>query len=580
MKNLIVSFVFLIIFLIQPLHFYSQTYAKVSWTQYFDNLTPKHTLKGDIDRYGNLYVIGSTHTSEIDNDILVSKIAPDGKLLWKSVLGHSCKGYDYGIDISVDLNGNAYILGESKTRPESEFDLSLYKISNSGELLWSRYYGGRAYKNDIPTNMVIDHDFNIIVVGSFLDTLDNKDIAIVKYSGDGELLWLNKYDCNKLDDTPQGVAIDEYNNVYVVGISYVEANKNELTILKISSEGEQILVCNDSLSISKSILPTISTLVNKKIVVVGSNFDSKSNNKFFLNQYDNNLRKEWFLKNNDTLKVNRPTDFCIDRNGYITVVGNSKSLNKPNSWFAQQYSPLGVPIWNEKNLFPKSESIRRAHQFSPSYDFLINPVVCNDDNGNLLISGDCKYNNGDKQTFESCEVGLYLFSSDISSFWSGKHIEKNGNIMISDILTFYNSFYLIGNTNGDQYKYFVSKYKYFNIDNERIFYKGKHKGYYKNSFTVRFDLNRLRNDSAWRDRSQYFLLTDLLYPRDMKQVRQKLPKKLKNNDIWIRWMSSNRFILVTDCIGMEKKVLRSLRRHFPLIIEVHVRTFDRTLRPL
>ncbi|NRA12509.1 MAG: SBBP repeat-containing protein [Crocinitomicaceae bacterium] len=75
------------------------------------------------DANGNIYSIGEFRmvadmdpgigvanlTSSGDADIYIQKLNPNGELLWANRIGGST--YDYGISITIDLDGNIYTTG-------------------------------------------------------------------------------------------------------------------------------------------------------------------------------------------------------------------------------------------------------------------------------------------------------------------------------------------------------------------------------------------------------------------------------------------------------------------------------------
>ncbi len=118
----------------------------------------------------------------------------------------------------------------------------------------------------------------------------------------------------------------------------------------------------------------------------------------------------------------------------------------------------------------------------------------------------------------------------------------------------------------DQYNDSINQYIDSIIDNSIVYDKSGLRGYYKNQFFVEFDSKQLQNLSTKPNRDWNYPLNAFLSPKDIDRIRQRLPKKVRNNKIWIRYYYKNSFRLIIDCMGMEKKVLKSLRSHFPLIL--------------
>jgi hypothetical protein len=87
-----------------------------------------------------------------EKDAFIARISSDGNVIWSSYLGGELD--DYGIDVSVELDSNVFVLGTTfsftgiaseDTFQESlngESDAFVAKFNTEGIRLWSTYYGG------------------------------------------------------------------------------------------------------------------------------------------------------------------------------------------------------------------------------------------------------------------------------------------------------------------------------------------------------------------------------------------------------------------------------------------------------
>jgi hypothetical protein len=154
-----------------------------------------------VDPAGNVYVAGYTLSSDFpttkahdatynggNEDAFVTKLGPDGSLIWSSFLGGSG---DEHASLGVDRAGNVYVnvytnsadfpvLSASDPMHNGGFDVSLTRFASDGDLVWSTFLGGsqddqdnviapwrgRVYvtgitrSNDFPTPNGYDTDHN------------------------------------------------------------------------------------------------------------------------------------------------------------------------------------------------------------------------------------------------------------------------------------------------------------------------------------------------------------------------------------------------------------------------------------
>jgi hypothetical protein len=102
------------------------------------------------------------------------------------------------------------------------------KYDAAGNLLWvARYEGADRFSSASAKAIVLDGAGNVYVTGTDdhffacdIDELEptEDDYATLKYSPDGEELWLVGYDgAEHLDDGAVDIAVDAQGNVYVTG---------------------------------------------------------------------------------------------------------------------------------------------------------------------------------------------------------------------------------------------------------------------------------------------------------------------------------------------------------------------------
>jgi hypothetical protein len=179
------------------------------------------------DATGNLLIASMfTGTLDIDpgpgtftvntngiEDIAISKVDPDGNLIWAKTIGST--GLEWVDGITLDISGNVFIIGSFSNTMDLDpgpgtFTLSslnasrfVLKLDPSGNFIWAKNFGG-------PTSfglygITTDATGDVYVTGYFTNTVDfdpgptsftltalSQDIYVSKLSASGNFLWAKK----------------------------------------------------------------------------------------------------------------------------------------------------------------------------------------------------------------------------------------------------------------------------------------------------------------------------------------------------------------------------------------------------
>lgn len=243
------KFIYRLIFILTYLGVAIPMHAQSNWVETEGGATNDEALDIASDNSGNYYVTGYfTYSAQFGgtplqssgfSDIFIAKYNSSGNLIWVKKAGGN--GPDRGNSISVDLNGNIYLTGyynESATFETTTItsnnnsqDVFIAKYDTNGNLIWVHSVGGEF--GDTGYGIVSDNLGNVIVTGqykgqgifgstilnSMIDPNFNQpsyDLFVLKYDPSGNLLWVQDAKA-KYDDRGMSVAIDDANNIFVVG---------------------------------------------------------------------------------------------------------------------------------------------------------------------------------------------------------------------------------------------------------------------------------------------------------------------------------------------------------------------------
>jgi len=176
-----------------------------------------------VDLLGNVYVTGATVGPGINYDYATVKYNSSGVLQWASSYSGSGDGDDFSFDIAVDTNGNSYVIGYSRVDP-GLYDYVTIKYSPDGDSLWVRNYDGPAQLADYAFAIALDKYFNVYVVGYSNGGGSLDDFATIKYSTNGLQEWVMRYNGpqSNASDEARCIEVDNSGNVYVTGRSFTQ----------------------------------------------------------------------------------------------------------------------------------------------------------------------------------------------------------------------------------------------------------------------------------------------------------------------------------------------------------------------
>lgn len=171
--------------------------------------------------------------------LMVSNCSIAQALEWANSNG--AEGSDFASSVAIDASNNTFVIGSYQgtvdfdpgsgivnLQSNGESDIFIQKLDPEGNLVWARSLGGVSRESG--KEILADSEGNIIILGSFKDTIDadpgsgvtmltstgESDILVLKLNSDGDFLWVKKIGTTK-DDLGYALVHDSMDNSYITG---------------------------------------------------------------------------------------------------------------------------------------------------------------------------------------------------------------------------------------------------------------------------------------------------------------------------------------------------------------------------
>jgi hypothetical protein len=193
-----------------------------------------------VDDSGNVYVTGTSC-----GDYATVKYHPNGDTAWVRRYNGPIGGLDLGNAIAVDGAGNVLVTGVSgySGGMGPTDDYATIKYYPNGDSAWVRTYNGPGNSIDEAWALTVDNSGNAYVTGSSIDSATYYDYATIKYSLDGEVAWVKRYNGpSSFIDRACAIAVDGFGNAYVTGWSDGIGTDYDYTTVKYDSSGNELWV--------------------------------------------------------------------------------------------------------------------------------------------------------------------------------------------------------------------------------------------------------------------------------------------------------------------------------------------------
>jgi uncharacterized delta-60 repeat protein len=316
-----------------------------------------------VDGQGNVYVTGTSYSTNTYYDYLTIKYYANGDTAWIKKYNGPGNWYDYAYAIAVDTLGNVYVTGLSSGTNGSSFNYTTIKYNPNGDTAWLRIYNGPGDDDDWAHAITVDNDGNVYITGESYGSGTNDDYATIKYNADGDTMWVRRYNGpGNNSDQAYAIAVDTLGNVYITGESPVSGTSDDYATIKYNSAGDTVWVRRYNglgSSLDKAYDLALDDYGN--VYVTGSSRGSTYVEDYATIKYSSTGDILWIHRyNGPSNGYDYPSAIAVDSAGFVYVTGMGYGSGIPENYMTIKYVQTGAveeiencQLKNEKlSIFP------------------------------------------------------------------------------------------------------------------------------------------------------------------------------------------------------------------------------------
>ncbi|MFH0864803.1 MAG: T9SS type A sorting domain-containing protein [Bacteroidota bacterium] len=201
-----------------------------------------YNCKITIDQNENSY-IACVESQDSVNVFLTLKYNSAGIQQWSSIYTHPdavtavTANSNFPCGIAVDTDGNVYVAGRF-SYTNTGYDMILIKYNSSGDTLWTSIYNRQDNSDEMPDVLYVSSDGSIYVAG--ISFYSDAEMIILKYDSSGNIL--NTGICENMPANAwYNIKVDDNGNAYASGEVFLTQNfdKSYIYSIKCDVDGEK-----------------------------------------------------------------------------------------------------------------------------------------------------------------------------------------------------------------------------------------------------------------------------------------------------------------------------------------------------
>jgi hypothetical protein len=406
-RNILMTIIWMAILFFSSAPILAEMIVDTAWVRRYNG--PGNSIDGArdiaVDCLGNVYVTGETYDTLTSYDYATIKYYPNGDTAWARAYNGPANASDAATAMEVDDSGNVYVTGRS-SGVGTGFDFTTIKYDTHGNQLWIRRYNGPGSAEDWPLAIAVDDSGNVYAAGRSYDSLTLDDFTTIKYSSDGDTVWVRRYNgpSQDADDIATSVCVDDWGNVYVAGYSSGSSSSSDFATIKYYSNGDTAWVRRyDGPGNSHDGVYAMAVDDLGNVYVTGTSRGIGTESDYATIKYHSNGDTAWVRRYNEP---GEGTEYgraiAVDDSGNVCVTGHSSY----GGYCTIKYDSNGNQLW-----------VRYYGGFSRN-DAAMDIAV--DDAGSIYVTG---YSTGAGTNYDYATIKYY---PDGETAWIARYYGQAG----------------------------------------------------------------------------------------------------------------------------------------------------------
>jgi hypothetical protein len=210
----------------------------IMWTKQYGGNMPEYPNGMLALDDGGFFILGYTRSYGAGhNDSWLVKINASGDMEWSKTFGGP--GDDEAKEIIKASDGNYVFVGRTNYSGGNNYDGLLTKIDASGNEMWTKYYGGSNYENTRCVKQCSDGGF--ILIGQTMSSgAGGSDIYLVRTNSNGDVVWTKTYGGPLEDDGNWILANSDGTFTLTAETTSYGSGDFDVQAMKVTSDGSVI----------------------------------------------------------------------------------------------------------------------------------------------------------------------------------------------------------------------------------------------------------------------------------------------------------------------------------------------------